>query len=286
MAISYTRMAVFRIFKRIVEAQKEGVLIRRRGKDKEFHFQNWVGDRIQEAGYKGDVLGRNRYPDFVLSAVPEGYEVKGLEWPGRIETFDANSQLPKGFFNDREIFYVFGRYPKQAEEENEEEVQEYPLIDLIICHGSFLNADNTYVHRNKHVLGFGSYGDIMIRDRKMYVVPTPFYLTEPTTTGLTTLILPESMPVEQVDPEMASEFQVVGELTRQEAEKILIAYSFDLRKNRICGRFVNNPNAGRKHRFLAYRLKGDSDKEVQMAPPKKEKLPPWVYEEQVDEFCN
>jgi hypothetical protein len=26
------------------------------------------------------------------------------------------------------------------------------------------------------VRGFGSYGDILIRDRKMYVVPTPFAL--------------------------------------------------------------------------------------------------------------
>ena len=39
-----------------------------------------------------------------------------------------------------------------------------------------MNADHDYEHKNKSVKGFGSYGDIMIRDRKMYVVPTPFHI--------------------------------------------------------------------------------------------------------------
>ena len=43
------------------------------------------------------------------------------------------------------------------------------MLDLVVCHGDFLNADHDYVHKNKSVKGFGSYGDIMIRDRKMYV---------------------------------------------------------------------------------------------------------------------
>jgi len=38
---------------------------------------------------------------------------------------------------------------------------------LVICHGDFLNADHDYVHKNKSVKGFGTYGDILIRDRKM-----------------------------------------------------------------------------------------------------------------------
>ena len=69
----------------------------------------------------------------------------------------------------------------------------YPVYDLILCHGSFLlNADVEYVHENKSVHGFGSYGDIMIRDRKMYVTPTPFALTTHTE-GQITLILPEAI---------------------------------------------------------------------------------------------
>lgn len=69
--------------------------------------------------------------------------------------------------------------------------KQYPVVDLVVCHGDFLNADHNYVHKNKSVKGFGTYGDIMIRDRKMYVAPTPFALTEGTT-GLMTLILPEN----------------------------------------------------------------------------------------------
>ncbi|GAN82214.1 hypothetical protein Aam_178_004 [Acidocella aminolytica 101 = DSM 11237] len=40
-------------------------------------------------------------------------------------------------------------------------------------HGDFLNADHNYAHKNKSVKGFGTYSDIMIRDRKMYVAPPP-----------------------------------------------------------------------------------------------------------------
>lgn len=52
------------------------------------------------------------------------------------------------------------------------------MLDLVICQGDFLNADHDYVHHNKSVKGFGSYGVILIRDRKMHVVPTLFHLAE------------------------------------------------------------------------------------------------------------
>jgi hypothetical protein len=48
---------------------------------------------------------------------------------------------------------------------------------------------NTYEHKNKSFRGFGSYGDILVRDRKMYVAPTPFALAEGTA-HRRTLILP------------------------------------------------------------------------------------------------
>lgn len=277
------KYAVFRVFQQLVEARRNGVLIERHSRrDKEFHFQDWVEARIQEAGYQCDTLGRNKYPDFVLPNFAEGYEVKGLEWPGRVENFDANSQIPKGFFKGRQIFYVFGRYPSSKEQL--ENPNQYPVIDLVVCHGSFLNADSSYKHENKHVDGFGSYGDIMIRDRKMYVVPTPFALTEPTTTGLATLILPKEMRVEAIDPYIAPKLQLVGNLIREEAAKILVAYSFDLRSNQICERFVENPHAGRKHEFLVYRMKGDSQKEVRIAPS--QKIPAWANKEDINEHCH
>ncbi len=92
--------------------------------------------------------GRNTYPDISIVQVPLGFEVKGLAYPGRESTYDSNSQVPTGYHNSREIFYVFGRYPKATESDIE-----YPVIDLVICHGDFLNANRAYVHENKHIKG-------------------------------------------------------------------------------------------------------------------------------------
>jgi hypothetical protein len=177
------------IFKNCVEAIRNGVLIEREGRsDKEFHFQNWFIKRLQHMGMLFEQPGRNSYPDFSLVQYTDGYELKALAYPGRDATYDSNSQVPCGEHNGRQLYYVFGRYPKDPDGDT------YPVVDLVICHGSFLNADNTYVHKNKGFRGFGSYGDIFIRDRKMYVAPTPFALAEGTAHRFT-LIVPE-----QVEP--------------------------------------------------------------------------------------
>ncbi len=237
---------VFSIFKKCVEAIREGVLIRQvSSTDKEFHFQNWFEDRLKETGFNYEIGGRNSYPDFRIVSVTEGYELKGLAYPGRDASFDSNIQVPTGFHNGRSIYYVFGRYPKRPDG------NEYPVLDLVICHGDFLNADHDYVHENKSVKGFGSYGDIIIRDRKMYVVPAPFRLTD----GLAhqhTLILPSS-----INPD--TDFFEVGELTRTEATELIVGYSFDLQSNEISPSKVPNPGAGANHTFRAWRLK-DSPK--------------------------
>lgn len=113
-----------------------------------------------------------------------------------------------------------------------------------------------YVHKNTSVKGFGTYGDIMIRDRKMYVAPTPFALTEGTT-GLMTLILPENFGSDD-------RYQVVGNLTRVEADLLVTGYKFDLRTNELTAQRVPNPKAGTQHRFIAYRLKSQAGKPVSM----------------------
>ena len=124
---------VFSIFKKCVEAIREGVLIRQvSSTDKEFHFQNWFEDRLKETGFNYEIGGRNSYPDFRIVSVTEGYELKGLAYPGRDASFDSNSQVPTGFHNGRSIYYVFGRYPKRPDG------NEYPVLDLVICHGDFL----------------------------------------------------------------------------------------------------------------------------------------------------
>jgi hypothetical protein len=228
-------------FVAFTEARHNAVLIRRVSlSDKEFHFQNWVGARLDDAGLQHDSAGRNSYPDFTLVNYPEGYEVKGLAWPGREANYDSNSRVPTGMHNGRTVYYVFGRYPANTDD------AEYPVVDLVVCHGDFLNADHTYVHENKSFRGFGSYGDLLVRDRKMYVAPTPFALTEGTT-GQATLIVPAELTID-------TRLETVGELIRTETDIMIVGYSFDLRANRLTPAHAPNPSAGKQHRFTAYRV--------------------------------
>lgn len=254
-----TKTLCFTVFEQCVNAIQEGILIESESeRDREFHFQNWFQSRLKKLGLDFDEPGRNTYPDFRLVKFTEGYEVKGLKWPGRDSTYDSNSQVPTGHHNGRDIFYVFGRYPADLTPypKRRNGRRQYPVIDLVICHGNFLNADHRYVHKNKNVKGFGTYGDIMIRDRKMYVAPTPFALTDGTT-GLKTLIVPEGL-------EPDAHFQEVGRLVRVESSTLVVGYSFDLRTNELHAERVANPDAGAEHRFVAYRLAGDATKGVSL----------------------
>lgn len=251
----------FDVFAQCSDAVHNGELIESvSAKDKEFHFQNWFERRLSALELNFEGSGRNTYPDFSLVKFTEGYEIKGLAWPGRERDYDSNSQVPTGEHNGRQIFYVFGRYPADLSPypEGGNGRRQYPVVDLVLCHGDFLNADHDYVHKNKSVKGFGTYGDIMIRDRKMYVAPTPFALTEGTT-GMMTLIVPEGFGEDE-------RFQVVGKLTRIEADSLVVGYTFDLRTNELRAERVPNPRAGTEHRFVAYRLKSQSAKAVLMAP--------------------
>ncbi len=223
--------------------------------DKEFHFQNWFRGRLEDMKVNFEVGGRNSYPDFRLVKTTDGYELKGLAYPGRDASFDSNSQVPTGFHNGRTIYYVFGRYPKDPDG------NKYPVLDLVICHGDFLNADHEYVHENKSVKGFGSYGDILIRDRKMYVVPTPFRLVQ----GVAhqqTLILPEEMKPSGAEK---AQFVEVGTLSRREADELIIGYSFDLQTNELVPKKTANPDAGREHKFRSWRVKGSPTEPVSMS---------------------
>lgn len=249
----------FDIFQQCVLATQAGDLIESiSAQDKEFHFQNWFQRRLKKLSVHFERLRRNTYPDFSLVEYTEGYEVKGLAWPGRERNYDSNSQVPTGYHNGRQIFYVFGRYPADLSTYSGQSDgrRQYPVVDLVICHGDFLNADHDYVHKNKNIKGFGTYGDIMIRDRKMYVAPTPFALTEGTT-GLMTLIVPDSI-------EPAPHFQAVGQLSRVEANTLVVGYTFDLRTNELITECIPNPSAGTEHRFVAYRLATQAAKPVSM----------------------
>ncbi len=245
------------IFLQCHAAVQRGELIHRTTRqDKEFHFQDWFRARLDELPVLYDPPARNTYPDFRLVHSPEGYEVKGLAYPGREASYDANSQMPTGFHNGRTVYYIFGRYPTDPEGDD------YPVIDFVFFHGDFLNADHEYVHENKHIKGFGSYGDIMIRDRKMYVAPTPFALTNGTA-GQYTLILPRGSAVDQ-------RLQPSGDLVRVETSRLLVGYEADLKNNTLSPKYIENPSAGREHHFIAYRVVGSDGPRVAMkAPPRK-----------------
>src|SRR5262249_717516 len=135
------------VFQRCVEAIRTNTLIQQvSASDKEFHFQNWFQARLSEIDETRDNFelgGRNSFPDFRIVAPAEGYEIKGLAYPGRTVNFDSNSAVPTGRHGKRTIYYVFGRYPKKPDGKS------YPVLDLVICHGDFLNADHDYVHKNK-----------------------------------------------------------------------------------------------------------------------------------------
>jgi hypothetical protein len=258
----------FDIFVACTKAINDAELIKKvSDKDKEYHFQNWFKDRLSSAGIAFDAGGRNSYPDFTLVKTAEGYELKALAFPGREADFDSNSQVPTGFHNDRNIFYVFGRYPKNAARTE----REYPLIDLVICHGDFLNADHTYAHVNRSFRGFGSYGDILIRDRKMYVAPTPFALLNGVT-ALPTLLVPAEYGLDE-------RFMDVGRVTRIEVDEVVVAYKFDLKKNELTEQRAKNETAGKRHEFIACRLKNGKKKGVTLVD--KPKLPE-VREDEAD----
>jgi len=215
-------------------------------------FQNWICARLQKTKLAFETGGRNSYPDFRLVAHAVGFEVKGLAYLGREINYDCNSQVPTGFHNGRMIYYVFGRYP------SEPDGNAYPVLDLVMCHGDFLNADHDYVHKNRNVKGFGSYGDIMIRDRKMYVAPTPFGLASGVAHA-ETLILP-------ADVDLGNDMECVGSLVRVEAADIIVGYSFDLRANTIIPKTIPNPSVGHTHAFRAWRVAGSPAEPVALLP--------------------
>ena len=239
------------VFLRCTQAMRSGTpAVKASVGDKEFFFQRWVGARFAETTMNFDEGPRTGYPDFTLVHHAQGYEVKGLASPGRDKNFDCNSRLPSGIHNGRDIFYVFGRYPKTDD-------LEVAVSDLVIVHGDFLDAQHEYIHKNKSIKGFGTYGDIQLRDRKMYVAPTPYALLEGVV-GRRTLVVPE-------EGDIPDSLRQVGSLVRVEAERMLVGYSFDLRTNKLVGQWAPNPSAGVEHRFVALREGGDAPHPVSLS---------------------
>jgi len=240
-----------RVFLECFKAVESGELISRvSSTDKEFSFQNWFAARLDKLKLNYDEPSRNAYPDFRLVNYPVGFEVKGLGFPGREANYDCNSQVPSGLHNGRTIYYVFGRYPSKTKD------KAFPVHDLVICHGDFLNADHSYIHRNKNLKGFGSYGDIMIRDRKMYVAPTPYALTTGTERQVSLITKNDFIG--------SSEIKNVGSFIREESKELIRGYTFDMIEQKLTPAKIPNPNAGLKHDFDSYRICRDKGPAVSL----------------------
>jgi hypothetical protein len=61
-----------------------------------------------------------------------------------------------------------------------------------------------------------------------------------------------------------TDFTSVGELCRKEVDNVVTSYRFDLTTNALETLTSPNPNAGREHKFVAYRLNGDPLDPVRM----------------------
>lgn len=232
-------------------------IVRATAQDKEFHFQNWVRSRIAQSGLRFEPQGRHGYPDFVLSDHAAGFEVKGLSvnpvtGAGRVNDFDCNSQLPLAEHDGRKVFYIFGRYPLVND-------TEYMVTDLVLCSASFLNTETVNTNENQSFRGAGSYGDILIRDRRMFVCRTPYGLANGTKNQAT-------MILERTNLVMPPPLVTAGELERREAEKLVAGYSFDLQTNELTSKSVPNPSAGRVHRFTAFKIGPNTVEPVSMIP--------------------
>lgn len=253
------------VFKGLNDAAEAGYPIRKpHARDKEDAFQSWVERNISKVltalpGIELRAQGRNTFPDLLVIEAHtgrpiQGYEVKGLATPGRAESFDANSELPTGRVRRPDgtvfdVYYVFGRYPKTTE-------LEYPLVDFVVFHGDLINADTWYRHKNFHIKGFGSYGDIMIRDRKMYVPKTPYAILSGIE-GKRILVVPHHIrlgraPLVKGIETLLPKLIEVGDIERVEAEERIIAYKVCLEDPSIEVITAPNPSRGKKHRFVAY----------------------------------
>ncbi|HRH39859.1 MAG TPA: hypothetical protein PK760_16030, partial [Flavobacteriales bacterium] len=133
--------------------------------------------------------------------------------------------------------------------------------DLVLCSAAFLNAETENTNTNQSFRGAGSYGDILIRDRRMYVCATPYALASGTE-GQSTLVL-------DGDHKLASaHLDRVGSLERLESPEVVTGYAFDLKRNELRSEKDKNPHAGRKHSFSAFKIKGQSEVNVMMNPTK------------------
>lgn len=244
--------SAWEILRQCEAAVNAEVRTQRQGRDKEFHFQDWVGDRIKSANYSYPAREkRNTFPDFPIDGLDEAYEVKGITEGSRERDFDSNSTLPANEHNGHRVYYIFGRY------EGSEKGGETPrVLDLVIVDGAYLNSGATLTAKNRSLRALGSYGDILLRDRKMYAPYTPYKNLSGLRGHCTLIVQSDEQPPN-------SDFVEVGRITRRESDQILVGYRADLIADTLTGEYEPNPHAGRAYEFVAYRTSAASTEPVE-----------------------
>ena len=194
------------IFLEAANAMRSGVpMIPRSASDKEYFPQDWFIDRVDAVRFARDQQGRNSYPDFWVTSgnVTEGYEIKSLAFergrPARSD-YDCNSTVPSGRKGNRDIFLAFFLYTGRGDAPR-------PVHSLAIAHADVINCDfeTADEHENPAIHDFGSFGDGFIRNRKMYVFPTPFTI-HPPGIGRASLIVPADWNI--ADPRLVRVAQI------------------------------------------------------------------------------
>jgi hypothetical protein len=134
-------MTAHTIFQQCVEAIRQGVLIERESAQTKSSISKIVSrsthrDRLNFEARRPKFLSR-----FSNGATTEGYEIKGLLIPAAmlrsIQTVRFLQALIMG-----EVFTMC-----LADTRRKPDGNRYPVLDLVICHGAFLNADHEYVHK-------------------------------------------------------------------------------------------------------------------------------------------
>ena len=231
-----------RLFRSYASAHAIGVVAVKRSKDdKEYFVQDWVEERAAEARCEVEAQGRNKYPDFWLSldGTTIGNEVKSLAHhpngrPAR-KDLDFNSTAPQSLMQGRDCFLTFVLYRHDSlDSPLQGTVTTVCLADI-----AFLNADKNFVPLNLSVKKFGSYGDGIIRNRRMYRFRHPVTVLDEIgldIRGRPTLILPEGS-LGQAEA-LADRLLQIGSVERATAPQRLASYLVNVRTGEIEPRFT------------------------------------------------
>lgn len=225
-----------KLFSAVSAAHDEGVrAIKRSPEDKEYFIQDWVLKRLHTVGLDVRQSGRNSYPDFWFSDedATVGNEVKSLAHqmngkPARTD-LDFNSTSPKPVLNGVDCSLTFALYRAAASGSLEMNV-----TTVCVADAAFINDDATFEHVNASVKGFGSYGDALIRNRRMYRFDHPVTIASRQGVDLrdlATLIVPEG--VQESVEATGIHVNRIAQVLRRPAAEQLVAYTIDVRTGEL-----------------------------------------------------